>query len=132
MAGFVAATIAGVGAVTARWTQERSDRLFRDIDADIRHTLQQHETRKLELAAMEQAAPAFTTGIASLKDSRQNAGQDAGDGRTLKTGKTAKAKIGSIRKRGHRRDRLVPPDFARLPIAVARAAARLQSLSGLR
>jgi hypothetical protein len=108
IAALVIVTITGMSAATLRWTQERSDKLHREIEADIRQTLRQHATRKRELAALEQPAPPATTGSAAKRDDD----------------KARKAQIGSIRKRatGHRRERFVPPNFARLPIAAARGA----------
>jgi hypothetical protein len=111
----VVATITGVGAVTYHVAQERSDRLYGDLEADIRETLRQHELRKIELATLEQVPPPATTG-ATAKAPDEKVRED----------KARKAKIGSIKKRasGHRRERFVPPDFARLPITIMRGFLR--------
>lgn len=110
----VVATITGVGAVTYHVAQERSDRLYGDLEADIRETLRQHELRKIELATLEQVAPATTGATAKAPEEK------------VRDDKARKAKIGSIKKRasGHRRERFVPPDFARLPISIMRGFLR--------
>jgi hypothetical protein len=104
------AVIAGMAVTTRNWSQQRSAALYAEIDADIRKTLSQYDARKAELAASELRAPPSTTGTAAAvadDDSR-----------------TRKAQNNSLRKRaaGARRERLVPPDFARLPISVMRGA----------
>lgn len=110
----VVATITGVGAATFHVAQERSDRLYGDLEADIRETLRQHELRKIELAALEQAPPVTAGATAKARDEK------------VRDDKARKAKIGSIKKRatGRRRERFVPPDFARLPIAIMRGFLR--------
>lgn len=120
MVALVIATITGVGAATFHLTQERSDKLYREIDADIRETLRQHQLRKAALATLEQPAPPVTTGSAA----KQN--DDKAHDAKVRDDKARKAQIGSIRKRatGQRRERFVPPDFARLPIAIVRGFMR--------
>lgn len=115
----VVATITGVGAATFHVAQERSDRLYGDLEADIRETLRQHELRKIELATLEQAPPFATGATAKPRDEKAR-------DEKVRDDKARKAKIGSIKKRatGHRRERFVPPDFARLPIAIARGFLR--------
>lgn len=119
MVALVIATITGVGAATFHLTQERSDKLYREIEADIRETLRQHELRKLQYATLEQPAPVTTGSAAKQNDDKA---RDA----KVRDDKARKAKIGSIKKRatGYRRERFVPPDFARLPIAIARGFMR--------
>lgn len=104
----VAATLAGMAVTTFSWTQQRTGKLHREINADIEQTLRQHDLRKLELAATEQQLPPRTNGAAARTDDD----------------KAKKAQMNSIRKRasGQRRERFVPPDFARLPLAIARGA----------
>lgn len=110
----VIATITGVGAATFHVAQERSDRLYGDLEADIRETLRQHELRKIELATLEQVPPVTTGATAKASDEK------------VREDKARKAKIGSIKKRatGHRRERFVPPDFARLPVTIMRGFLR--------
>jgi hypothetical protein len=121
MVALVITTITGMRAATSTWSQERSERLYREIEADIQQTLWQHEQRKVELATVEQKAPATTSGISSKADAKAGTRQAAGD-KARPDDKARKAKIASIRKRaaGQRRERFVPPDFARLPVAISR------------
>jgi hypothetical protein len=69
--------------------------------------------KKAELAAAELKAPAMAN--------PNTTGADKHDAK--KDEKARKAQISSLRKRatGARRERLVPPDFARLPISVMRS-----------
>lgn len=117
----VIGTITAMGATMFHASQARSDKLYREIDADIQQTLWQHEQRKL--ATVEPEVPAATTGMSAKPDEKPDAKQASGD-KARSDEKSRKAKITSIRKRtaGQRRERFVPPDFARLPIAVARGA----------
>jgi hypothetical protein len=117
MVALVIVTITGVGAATFHLTQERSDKLYREIDADIQETLRQHQLRKIEFATLEQPAPPVTTAPAANRNDDR-----AGDAKVRDDKARKKAQVSSIRKRatGDRRERLVPPDFARLPAAVAR------------
>jgi len=117
MVALVIVTITGVGAATFHLTQERSDKLYREIDADIQETLRQHQLRKIAFATLEQPAPTVTTGSAANRNDDK-----AGDAKVRDDKARKKAQARSIRKRatGDRRERLVPPDFARLPAAVAR------------
>ena len=66
-------------------------------------------------ATLGSAQTTATTG-ATAKAPDEKVGED----------KARKAKIGSIKKRasGHRRERFVPPDFARLPITIMRGFLR--------
>lgn len=100
------AAIAGAAVATHTWSQQRSAALYAEIDADIEKTLRQHDADKAQRAAADQRPPQ-TTGAAVAE-------QDGAAAR--------KARNASLRKRaaGHRRERLVPPDVARLPVAVMR------------
>lgn len=101
------ALIAGLGFAAFGWTQQRHARLHAEIEADIARILHQHDARRQALAALQTRAPE-TTGTAPADAQAQTA---------------RKAQLRAIRKRGAgpRRERFVPPDFARLPLAVLRA-----------
>ncbi len=125
--------ITSVGAATLHWAQKRNATFYREIDADIRQTLRQRETRKQEFVATERAAPPpVTTGTSTGTRNAETRNEKDAQAKSDKTKndkikddkKARKAKTASIRKRapGHRRERFVPPDFARLPIAIARGA----------
>lgn len=99
------ALVAGLGIAAFGWTQQRSARLHAEIEADIARILQRHEARRQALAALPPRA-AETTGTAADPQAQT----------------ARKAQLRAIRKRGAgpRRERLVPPDFTRLPLAVLR------------
>jgi hypothetical protein len=105
--------IAGTAVTTHNWSQQRSAALYAEIDADIAQTLRRHDLKKEEIAALEMRAP--PTAALATTIGKEDAKADT---------KARKAQIGSLRKRaaGIRRERLVPPDFARLPISMMRSA----------
>jgi hypothetical protein len=114
--------IAGTAVTTQNWSQQRSAALYAEIDADIEKTMRQHELRKEDIAARPPATAALSPEAAASL-AKADSKSEAGTGAKIDA-KARKAKIGSLRKRsaGHRRERLVPPDFARLPISVMRSA----------
>jgi len=110
----VIATVTGMAVTTQRWSQQRNAALYAEIEADIEKTLRQHNAWKAALAASE-LQPPQTTGAAAAAETEGES-------------KARKAQTSAIRKRtaGPRRERFLPPDFARLPISMMRSALGFQ------